>query len=86
MSPVTLMARSKTSGRMSDVRDDSIATLLEIAVIIPGEEEWSLDKFKVRAQVVRIDPGVGVGCRFIEPAPELLAAIDKLIAARGVKD
>ena len=59
---------------------------LEITVMIPGEEEWSLDNFKVRAQVVRIDPGVGVGCRFVEPAPELLAAIDKLIAARGVKD
>jgi hypothetical protein len=51
-------------------------------VLIPGEEDWTLDIYTARCQVARVEPGVGAGCRFVDPPPELVEAIDRMIQAR----
>jgi hypothetical protein len=53
--------------------------LVELSVLVPGEDDWSLDTHVVKAEVVRVEPKIGFGARFRDPPPSLLAAVDALV-------
>lgn len=63
------------------VKADEIVLL---TLLIPGAEDWSIDMYPARAQVVRLEPG-GFAGKFVDPPADLVAAIDALVRARAAR-
>jgi len=56
----------------------AIGETVELSILLPGEDDWSLTKHELRGVVARVDEGVGYGVQFSEVPEQFLCDIRAL--------